>query len=400
MPIRIEYGRESVEYDVLEANIVKVQRAPIVAPIIDVSAAVRQALDEPFEFPQFSRAITPDDQIAIVVDETVPQLSSILVALLEYLVKAGIQPEAITLICYPPSTQQPWLDDLPENLEDVQIEIHDPKDRERLRYLSTTTNGQRLYVNRTIVDAGQTIVLTRVAFDPVHGYRGSELAIFPALCDEETQQSAEAGSLSLDPPEEGARSTEASEAAWLLGLPFFLQVIEGDEGNVAHVLGGVASSSEKAKDLLGARWRVEVEEPADVVIAGVKGEPGTPGFAELGRALANAARVVKTDGKIVLLTDANPQMTGTLAVLQDTGDSGSALKVAERTTSKQREILFHWAAAAQRATIYLLSQLSADTAEELLTVPLQHAGEVQRLLTEHTTCVVLAEAHKMLATLK
>ncbi|MGF1581761.1 MAG: lactate racemase domain-containing protein [Gemmataceae bacterium] len=401
MPIRIDYGRESVEYDVLESNIVTVSRAPIVEPITDVEGAVRQALDDPFEFPPLARAITPDDRIAIVVDETVPQLTKVLIPLLEYLVEAGINPEAISLVCYPPSTQQPWLDDLPESLEDIQIEIHDAKDRQQLSYLSTTTRGRRLYLNRTVVDADQLIVLTRVGFDPVDGYRGSELALFPDLCDEETQDSIEAGSLSLDPPSgDGSKNAEASEAAWLLGLPFFLQVIEADEGNIAHFVGGVATSTDQAKELLEARWRVEVEEPADVVLASVKGEPEDVGFAELGRALANAARVVKTDGKIVLLTDANPQVTDTLAVLQNTGDSGSALKVAEKTTTKQHEILFHWAAAAERATIYFLSQLSSDTAEELLTVPLHHAGEVQRLLTEHKTCVVLPEAHKMLATLK
>jgi hypothetical protein len=41
--------------------------------------------------------------------------------------------------------------------------------------------------------------------------------------------------------------------------------------------------------------------------------------------------------------------------------------------------------------------LPAQTAEELFTVPLEQAGQVQRLLGSAASCLFLADAHKTMA---
>src|SRR3712207_8516498 len=64
-------------------------------------------------------------------------------------------------------------------------------------------------------------------------------------------------------------SRPATEVAWLLGAPFLVQVIEGSSSGLAHVVAGPPASSSEAQKLLDARWRVEVERPADVVVAAV-----------------------------------------------------------------------------------------------------------------------------------
>src|SRR5205807_646069 len=60
---------------------------------------------------------------------------------------------------------------------------------------------------------------------------------------------------------------------------------------------------------------------------------------------------------------------------------------------------FQWASAAQQATLYLLSGLPAETAEELFTIPLENAAQVQRLLNTGGSVLVLRDAHKTLAVL-
>ena len=51
------------------------------------------------------------------------------------------------------------IDELPDEFQDVRTEIHDPGKREALAYLATTRRGRRIYLNRTVVDADQSIVV-------------------------------------------------------------------------------------------------------------------------------------------------------------------------------------------------------------------------------------------------
>jgi nickel-dependent lactate racemase len=397
MRIDIPYGRQHVQVEIGESKLVGVSRQPPAPPLPDPGGAVRQALESPQGFPALRRALTPDDHVVVVVDEELTRLAELLTPVLEHISLAGVAPEAITLLCPATSTRQPWVDELTDAFEDVRLEVHDPTDRRHLSYLATTRHGRRIYLNRTAVDADQLVVLTRRGYDPVQGYAGAEAAIYPALSDAATiQESAE--KLSMMPP--GKTSwpihQEASEVAWLLGAPFLVQVIEGADGEVAHVLTGLVETSAEGQRLLDARWRIEVERAADTVIAAVGGDPARHAFGDLARALACASRVVKPGGHIILLTDAEPALGPASAVLRGANDPAQALDRLRQQKVGGAGGEFQWASAAKQAKIYLLSRLSGETAEELFTVPLDRAGQVQRLLGEGA-CLVIPDAHKTMA---
>lgn len=401
MRVAVAYGQKRIEYDVPEPDLVAVRRHSPAAALADPAEAVRAALETPFHFPALRRALTPDDHVAIVLDEELPQLAQLLTPILEHLLQAGIHSDAITLVCAPSSTGQPWLEDVPEQFENVRIEVHDRADRDRLSYLATTQQGRRIYLNRSVIDADQVVVLSRRNYDPLTGYGGAETALFPALSDAATLKVVQK-QLSLKPP--GAvpwpLEREATEVAWLLGAPFLVQVIEGADTAINNVIGGTLDSSTEGRRLLDAAWRAEVEKPADVVVASMGGDVSRHDFRELSRALANAARVVKPGGRIVLLTDSTPALGPEARLLREAGDSQQALQRLAGNDLLGREAAFEWASAADQATIYLLSRLPQEQAEELFTVPLEDAGQVQRLLGAGRSCVVLPEAHKMMAVVK
>jgi nickel-dependent lactate racemase len=402
MRVGIAYGNERLELDVPEQSLVGVRRPPPAPDLADPAAAVRRALEEPLGFPALRRALTPDDHVAVVVDERLPQLATLLAAVLEHVTGAGVRPEAITLVCLSPSSGQPWVNDLPDAFQEVRVEVHDPDDRRRLSYLATTRHGRRIYLNRTVVDADQVVVLTRRDYDALLGYAGAAGALFPALGDEATREEARR-QLSMAAPDEGPwpLRREAKEVAWLLGAPFLVQVIEGTDSGVAHVLGGLAETGGEGRRLLDARWRVEVERPADVVVAGVGGDPARHDFADLARALACSSRVVRRGGQIVLLTASDPPLGEAAAALRQADDAGQALGALRRHgRAADLEAAFQWASAADQAHIYLLSLLPAETVEGLFTTPLEHAGQVQRLLGEGRSCVLLPDAHKTLAVVR
>ncbi len=68
MHVRIDYGQERLEVNVEPDRLVRVHQQPQAPPLEDPVAAVRGALETPIGFPALRRALTPDDQVAVVLD--------------------------------------------------------------------------------------------------------------------------------------------------------------------------------------------------------------------------------------------------------------------------------------------------------------------------------------------
>ena len=246
MRITIGYGRERQEYEVAEAKQLGGTRT--VSPdLTDRAAAARAALDEPFNFPALRRALTPEDRVTVVVDESLSHLTDALVPVLEHMAQAGVAAANVTLVSAPTTSGQPWIEELPEVFEEVHVEVHDPADRKRLAYLATMRDGKRLYLNRTVVDADQLVVVSARRYDALLGRGGAEGAIYPALSDTATNDEMLAR-LTLKGPgaEPSPTRKEAVETAWLLGAPFFVQIIEGAGGGWSGVVAGSTEATAQA----------------------------------------------------------------------------------------------------------------------------------------------------------
>jgi nickel-dependent lactate racemase len=368
--------------------------------VADVRAATCSALEAPIDYPALWRALTPDDHVAIVVDERLPRLADLLTPLLEHVARAGVAPAAITLICHQSTARQEWIDELPDEFADVQIEVHDPANRKKLAYLATTRKGRRLYLNRTAVDADQLIVLSRRDYDPLLGYGGGAGAFLPALSDEETIEKMFAQRAMATPDgDRGPAYLEAQETSWLLGAPFYLHVIEGEGDSIAHVVGGVVETSSVSERLLDDRWRLAVDRPAEIVVATLSGDPSRHAFTDLANAWTAAARVAKPGGHIVLLSQAAPALAHGAQLLEQAQEAQEALTLLEEHKTSDKIAARQWAEAALHAHLYLLSGLPEETAEALFTTPLADVSQVQRLVARCDSCLVLSDAHKCLAVL-
>jgi nickel-dependent lactate racemase len=401
MRASIAWAEASLELEIGDGHLVAAQRAPLAANRSDPAQDLRDALEHPLDYPALRLALTPDDHIGIVIDEGIPHLPDLLVPLLEHVQQAQVQPDAITLICPPPPSAQPWLDELPDDFQDVHIEVHQPADRKKLAYLATTKKDRRVYLNRTAVDADQLILMTRRGFDPRLGFSGAETALFPGLSD---QASADEFRTQFDsrPPDAAPWpiQAEAREIAWLLGAPFFVQIIEGAGDAIAHVLAGPLESSAAGQRLLKARWRVQFDQPADVVIASVVGNSALHTIDDLARAFFAAARIAKPGGSIVLLTDVTPNLGPGFDLFRQHDDPALVQQLLLREKPPDLAAGYLWASAANQARLYLLSGLVGDVAEELFTIPMQSADQAQKLLSGHATCALLPDAHKTLAVLR
>jgi nickel-dependent lactate racemase len=341
--------------------------------------------------------LTPDDRIALVIDDRLPKLGEMVAGVLEYLAIAGIGPEQVTIIAPPGSEATEWIDELPDEFADVHTETHQPRDRKQLSYLATTKKGRRIYFNRTLVDADQIVSISARRYDPQFGYAGCEGILYPALADTEVRQ-ALCDRLSMEPPSvaaDGIRA-EAHEVAMLLGMSIYMQVIEAPCDEIAHLCAGLIDSSADGMRLLDQRWRFSIPEPVDVVVAGLSGNRSRHDFAVLARAAAAASRGVKTGGAILLLSDAEPTLGPGMELLQESDNSGDALEVLLKRKPADLPAAFQWASAAANARIFLASGLRPELVEEIFAVPILSPAEAQRLVAHAGKCLFLPDADKSL----
>jgi len=367
--------------------------------IVDVPAALRNALEHPFrlDFP-LRRALTPDDRVALVIDEQLPCLGTMLAEMLGYLRSAGIGPESVTILTETAAGPQNWIDELPDEFADVHTENHQPDDRKRLSYLATMKKGRRVYLNRTLLDADQIVSISGRRFDPILGYSGCEGSLYPALSDIDTRRAMwDEPAFVVPSPEPSGIRAEAAEVAFLLSSTIYVQAIEGHGDTISHLVAGLNDSSAVGIQALEERWRFEVPEPVDVVVGAIGGDPRLVDFSTLSRAVAGCSWAIKDAGAIVILTEGQPTLGEGLELIRTAEDPKAALRLLSGKRPADMAAAVAWTRVAQKCRIYLASGLNPDVVEELFATPIGSSGEVQRLVDSCGTCLVLPDAHKCLA---
>jgi hypothetical protein len=392
MHLDLHFGRKQVGLDLDSAVPLALHRQDPARPLSDPVAAIHDAIERPHDYPALRRALTMDDRIVLLVDDDMASRPSLWAPVLEQVISAGVAPEAITVL-QPQDAPEPNSMALPAIWHQVHIEVHDPTDRRRLSYLATTRHGRRIYLNRTAVDADQLIVLARRKYDAV-GALGAERAIYPAMSDAATIHDSRArmrdAALALTP----VSRAEAKEVAWLLGAPFMIQLIEGENDQLLHVVAGSTESSAEAQRLLEARWQVGIDRAADVVIATITGDAARQTFSDLGRAIAVARSAAKPRGRIILLTEATPSLGPGMELVQDAGEPRLALAEVSRNNVVDIEAAALWSRAIADGPVALLSGLPVETCEELFVTPLENAGQIRRLVAPHDAVLLLTDAHR------
>ncbi len=362
----------------------------------DPRELARRAVESPYGVAaQLRQAVTPEDRVAIVLDEGIPDAVAVLTVVMEHLVSAGITPAAMTIVVPPGGGTGTWLDDLPDELSDVKLEVHDTEDRKKLAYLATTSTERRIYLNRSVVEAEFVVVVTRRRFDPTYGYSGAEAALFPILSEPQAMVEA-VGKFTSKPPGEvvPAVTEVAGEVVWLLGMPFFVQVIEGYGDTIADIIGGLPTSREEGVRRLEATWRGGVEEVPDLVIAALSGDPKRHGFLDLAKAAMAAARVVAPGGRVAIVTAAAPTLDEGAMIVRGTDEPDNVRPILRQRKPDDWPAAALWCRAAQKARLFFASPWPDEVIEEFFATPVRGAAELQRLIDAAGRVLVIQDAHK------
>jgi nickel-dependent lactate racemase len=394
MRVAVHVGTKAIELDVGEKRLVELRSARCAAAIPDVADAVAQAVEQPLAFPPLRQAIVPGDHVAIVLDDGIPNPGSVLSPLIECLADAGVEPKDIVIV------QVPRREDgrhrlTPNSLPPgIRLAKHDPHDRNRLSYLASTKAGTRVYLNREVVDADLVVLVGRVDFHPILGYSGTSSSVFPGLSDAAAQQLFRGKIVAAaEPKTMAAARHESDEVAWLLGVQFAIQVVVGKDEQVVAVLAGNGPDVQgKAQRRLDCYWQRTASTRAELVIAVIGGEPMNQGFEELGMALSSSMALVRDGGRVAVLSAIGAAPGPALRAARDLQDPARSLELLKRQPSADAISTWQIIQACRRVRVYLLSRLENELVEDLSMTPLASMTEVERLIQQCDSCIILDDA--------
>jgi hypothetical protein len=343
-----------------------------------LASRIAQALDAPGDYPSLRENVVPGDRVVFVIDPETAGWPTILEAMIERLVGAGVALVDIAALG-PPGSDRPTDPRLPP---EVSWLAHTPEDRAQISYLANTRRGRRVYLNRHLVDADVVLPIGRLWRDEEFGLRGPWSAIFPEASDVATCREFRGGAHHRLPRHESGvgHAHEAAEVGWLLGSRLQVAILPGATGVADVIAGDVGKLVDACLQQVDRRWTLAVSSRADLVIVGV-GEPGAPGgWDALTRAIVAAHKLVAPGGRIAVASRLTQAPGAALKHLAEADDPADALR---SLSAFEHQPDYHAALRLARrdrsVPIALLSGLPDEEVEDLGFVSLRDVAELERL---------------------
>jgi nickel-dependent lactate racemase len=358
--------------------------------LTDPAALVRRALDEPLDFPPLAAAIVPGDRVAIAVDEGLPCVGAIVRGAVEAFEKAGVDPTSISIVTMDGETSRLCREELASHSARLpQFVVHDPEDAENLCMFGINKLKEPLQVNRTVFDADIVLPIGSARADGRSAYG----CLFPSFSNAEVIASYRTPENLTSPDDVTKKAEEAEEAGWLIGALMAVQVVPGAAETVAHVVAGEPRAvARRCDQLYTEQWSFVSPRQVSLVIANISGGAEAQTWQNVGRALTVAENLLAEGGAIAICSNLEMPPGESLSRLMRIADLEKAARKILRADAADSVPAWHVVRALQRGPVYFLSQLEADTVEDLGLAPIANLGELARLASRHESCVVIDDA--------
>ncbi len=308
MKIDLHYGKKIVSLDIPNSNFLGMIKPEDKAGVDDPAAEVRRALAEPVKSKRLKELVSPDDRIVILVsDITRPAPSKVLLPpILEEIKTAGIDDNQVKIVfglgVHRKQTEEEKKDLVGKKIyERIKSIEHDLEDCEQV---GVTSRGTKAEVFRKVLEADFVIATGNLEFHYFAGYSGGAKALAPGVCSRTTIESnhslflhpgAKAGVLKGNPLRE-----ELEEIAAMVGVDFMVNAVLNPQKEIIKVVAGNVTAAHRAGvEYIDRIFRLQINEPADVVITSPGGFPKDINLYQAHKAMQNALPAVKKGGIIL-----------------------------------------------------------------------------------------------------
>lgn len=402
MRIRLDYEREGLKIEVPDINLAGILQLPDIKPVTNLEKSLEIALLYPTGTKPLEELARRKKSACIVVsDHTRPMPTKlILPKILKQLEEAGISKGKITILIATGLHRAPERDELFEMLgrkivNNYRIINHNARAK-RLKFLGYTKNKTPIFINSHYLNAEFKIVTGLIEPHFMAGYSGGRKGICPGISGLETIKKthspeylespyAAAGILKNNPFHQ-----EISEIARKVGVDFLVNLILNQERGITGIFAG---DSEKAwlKGLkeLEKVVKIEVSEPADIVITSGGGYPLDTTFYQSIKGIVTASNVVKDKGTIIVVSGCNEgignrEFENLLRKTRDRGEFLAKIKQPHFFIIDQWQVE-EMCKVLQKAEIMFYSgNIDNEILRELMVAPIDSVEEgIQKALKKH-----------------
>ncbi len=275
-----------------------------VASPADATAATIRALAEPVEFPPLAAGLVPGDHVAIAVDSEVPCLVGVLRGAIKAFEQAGVDRPDISVVTTDVQTRDLCRDALENGEAGPQVVVHDPHDQNNLCLVGMTKRGEPLLVNRAIFDADVVLPIGCARVGRENAYD----SLFPQFSNAEALEKYRTPSQHEALTNRNAKRNEVDEAGWMIGAPMTVQVVPGRGETAANIVAGEPKAvARRMKELCRVQWLLRSPQRVSLLIATVTGGSRAQTWANVGRALASAERLLIDGGAVAICSNLDEQ---------------------------------------------------------------------------------------------
>jgi nickel-dependent lactate racemase len=179
-----------------------------------------------------------------------------------------------------------------------------------------------------------------------------------------------------------------------------VEVVPGSGESVAHVLAGEPTAvGGESQKLASERWSFESPQQVSLMIATIGGGPEAQNWTSVGRALAMAEHLVADGGAVAICSNLSDSPGRSLGRLIGNPDLDRVIRKLSNEHDVDSWPAWQLARALQRGTVYFLSQLDDESAEDLGLAPVASIDEIVRLAEHNESFIVVEDSQNAVVTL-
>lgn len=318
MNVRLPHGKDAVLVDIPDNWVNgRLYRAKAVDPCADPRAELMAALSSMTGCASISEMTEGKNTAVIAVDPSEPELlTELLPALIEIIEdESDIHSEGITILVAN-RLWKAWTEEQVNALFDEHIRssykivLHEPRKKDQLSNLGTSSKGIPITVNSLYADAPFKVILGNVRAELTMGYTGGRAVLCPGFSGMATlramYQPAIIGhdSVRFGNFRDNPLHVHAMETAQKVGCDLCVSTTVNQDGRIVRVFSGHFGQSHfQAMNAARDMMQIALKEPMDIVITSGGGDPFDRSLLDVVDTLSAVSSALKPGGTIVLAAD-------------------------------------------------------------------------------------------------
>jgi nickel-dependent lactate racemase len=276
--IRLNYGNDVQKISVPSDNLVCIAKARHLPTFVNEEAKIVEALDHTIGSPKLSDIVSPGKKIALIVDDATRSTptNKILPIILERLSRTGVEKRDIIIVMATGAHREPSQEQIKnkvgeEVLSNVNVQIHDCLDKNRLKLIGFSSSGTPAWINEHVAEADIKIGIGMIKPHTWTGFGGGAKIVLPGVSAWEaigrnhflaTSDEARIGNIEGNPVRR-----DMEEIAHKAGLSMIVNTVCDDGKKIVDVVAGdLVEAHRKGVEACRSLFENRIKEPVDILI--------------------------------------------------------------------------------------------------------------------------------------